>query len=158
MNRRKNSNSLLPHYPLSTIKSTWSLRFIRFCPYRALHGMDGITQGAAPLCPGLCAFAPSGRFSVYGLCAFVVADFANGFRLAEIKRFVATPLPHSSEALWGPRWNRRATKASRLQAASLPIRVLLGAKLFGDPMQKIANKFAYPKNSSYLCRRKFIFL
>ena len=35
-------------------------------------------------CPGLCAFAPSGRF--------VVADCAKGFRLAEIKRSVATPL------------------------------------------------------------------
>ena len=35
-------------------------------------------------CPGLCAFAPSGRF--------VVADCAKGFRLAEIKRSVAPPL------------------------------------------------------------------
>ena len=34
--------------------------------------------------------------------SFVIADCAKGFRLAEIKRFVATPLPHTSEALWGP--------------------------------------------------------
>ena len=52
--------------------------------------------------------------------AFVVADFAKGFRHAEIKRSIAPPLPiraKSRRRLWGPRLNQRATKAS-----ALPIR------------------------------------
>ena len=51
------------------------------------------------------------------LIAFVVADFAKGFRHAEIKRSIAPPLPiraKSRRRLWGPRLNRRATKASAL--------------------------------------------
>ena len=54
------------------------------------------------------------------LIAFVVADFAKGFRHAEIKRSIAPPLPireKSRRRLWEPRLNQRATKAS-----ALPIR------------------------------------
>ena len=66
-----------------------------------------------------CAAAQS-TLGVAMAIAFVVADFAKGFRHAEIKRSIAPPLPireKSRRRLWGPRLNQRATKAS-----ALPIR------------------------------------
>ena len=61
-----------------------------------------------------CAAAQS-TLGVAMAIAFVVADFAKGFRHAEIKRSIAPPLPireKSRRRLWEPRLNQRATKAS----------------------------------------------
>ena len=35
---------------------------LRFCPFRASNGLNDITQGAASLCPGLCAGCPFRAF------------------------------------------------------------------------------------------------
>ena len=80
--------------------------------------------------------------------AFVVADFAKGFRHAGIKRSIAPPLPIRAKLFGDP---------DKISGRPRPLLSPFEHSSLGTPYEKIANEFAHPKNSSYLCRRIWIY-